>query len=161
MKNCECDGTESHMTQLDKAGGRDGAGRVVEKNFWTALCLQTRCWERFRDLRYIFQTEAQNCFCFQGYMFSSRAKNGVFIRNVLLQEHLNLGLFQVCTVIWIDYNDFEVVCWLVYEIRWKTSWKSRILCIQIAVFSIFQEISMVQPYGYINSILWKGTNWRS
>ena len=43
-------------------------------------------------------------------MFSSRAKNGVFIRNVLLQEHLNLGLFQVCTVIWIDYNDFEVVC---------------------------------------------------
>ena len=39
-----------------------------------------------------------------------RAKNGMFMRNVLLQELLNLGSFEVCTVIWIDYNDIKVVC---------------------------------------------------
>ena len=39
-----------------------------------------------------------------------RAKNGVFMRNVLLQELLNIGLFEVCTVIWIGYNNIEVVC---------------------------------------------------
>ena len=43
-------------------------------------------------------------------MFSSRAKNGVFIRNVLLQEHLNLGSSEVCTVSWIDYKNTEIMC---------------------------------------------------
>ena len=42
-------------------------------------------------------------------MLGFRAKNGMFMRNVHLQELLNLGLFEVCTVIWIDYNEIEVV----------------------------------------------------
>ena len=46
MENCECDDSESHVTQLYGVGQgvRDGARRVVEKNFLTALCLQRRCW---------------------------------------------------------------------------------------------------------------------
>ena len=65
---------------------------------------------RSRDLQCISQAEPQNCFGFQGYMLWFRAKNGMFMRNVLLEELLNLGLLEVCTVIWIDYNDIEVVC---------------------------------------------------
>ena len=68
MENCECDDSESHVTQLYGAGQgvRDGAKRVAEKNFLTALCLQTRCWERSCDLNASLRLRRRIVFAFRG-----------------------------------------------------------------------------------------------